>query len=324
MKELIERIFSIQTEEQFEQAALEVYAHQSKHCPVYADFIKHLNSKEPTCVEEIPFLPISFFKTHRVSDHPSEVAIEFKSSGTGGDRSSHFVRDIQLYDRAFEEIYHRSLGHPEDQVILALLPNYLEQGHSSLVYMVDALIQQTNNPLSGFLLDDLSTLVERYQQAVQTGKQVVIFGVSYALLDLCERTPNLEKAIIVETGGMKGRRKEMTKAELHDTLRSGLNCPNISSEYGMTELLSQAYSKENGVFDMHSWFKVLIRDVNDPLNYVLDGKTGGINVIDLANLHSCSFIATQDLGRKQDDDDRFEIMGRFDHSDIRGCNLLVQ
>lgn len=322
MKELIERIFSIQTEEQFERVALEVYAHQSTNCSVYADFIKLLNRKQPTCVEDIPFLPISFFKTHSVSDHPSEVSVEFKSSGTGGDRSSHFVRDIQLYDRAFKVIYNASLGNPKDQVILALLPNYLEQGHSSLVYMVDALIQQTNHPLSGFLLDDLSTLIKRYEQAVQTGKQVVVFGVSYALLDLCELKPNLNKAIIVETGGMKGRRKEMTKTELHETLCQGLNCPNISSEYGMTELLSQAYSKEGGVFDMHAWFKVLIRDVNDPLNYVRDGKTGGINVVDLANLHSCSFIATQDLGRKQLH--HFEIMGRFDHSDIRGCNLLVQ
>lgn len=321
MSNLQHRIFSIQSEHDFQSLALEVFDYQYEQCEVYRDFVDHLNRKRPESIEEIPFLPISFFKSHRVTTGNFTEELHFKSSGTGGERSNHFVKYAEVYQQSFFDAYRLLLGEPKEQIILALLPNYLEQGSSSLVYMVDRLIAETNHPLSGFLLNRPEEIIERYNQATGQGKQVVIFGVSYALLDLCEHQPNLSKAIIVETGGMKGRRKELTKAELHEMLKKGLKCEQISSEYGMTELLSQGYSNTNGLFQCPPWMKVLIRQVNDPFSYAPHGKTGGINVIDLANIYSCSFIATQDLGRLSETG--FEIMGRFDHSDIRGCNLMV-
>lgn len=315
-------IFALESDDQFQETALAVFHHQQKQCNVYRDFVQHLSRPTPTSLEEIPFLPISFFKTHSVIDTTQSAQITFKSSGTGGDRSSHFVSDLTVYEQSFNLAYDRFMGNHKDQVILALLPNYLEQGESSLVYMVDHLIKTSDSPLSGFVLKDLDELIQRYNSAIALNKQVVIFGVSYALLDLCELTPDLSKAIIIETGGMKGRRKELTKQELHAILKTGLNCNRISSEYGMTELLSQAYSNQDGIFQTPPWMKVMVRQVNDPFNYTLNQKTGGINVIDLANFNSCSFIATQDLGKLHPEG--FEIMGRFDHSDIRGCNLLLQ
>jgi phenylacetate-coenzyme A ligase PaaK-like adenylate-forming protein len=320
--ELRDKILSISSKESFEKTALEVYHYQAQHCSVYCNYIKFLNWKTPTCVEEIPFLPIEFFKSHQIISDEKETEIVFKSSGTGGQRSTHFVAESQLYIQSFSKAYETTIGRPKDQVILALLPNYTEQGESSLVYMVDHLIKETNNELSGFLLNSADEIVDRYSSAISSGKKVVLFGVSYALLDLAETNPDLSQATIIETGGMKGRRKEMTKEELHNTLKNGLNVPYVSSEYGMTELLSQGYSNKNGLFETPSWMKILIREVNDPFNYLEDGKTGGINVIDLANIYSCSFIATQDLGKITDD--TFQILGRFDQSDIRGCNLLIQ
>jgi len=319
---LVNRIFSIQHEVQFKEVALAVYQYQLEHCAIYKAYVDQLDWPEPTQLNEIPFLPISFFKTHRIADRDREVEVVFKSSGTGGHRSSHFVTNTDIYERSFNSIYEHQIGYPENQVILALLPNYIEQGESSLVYMVDHLIQKTKNDLSGFFLANYDALIKHYNQAIEQGKQVIIFGVSYALLDICEIGAEFSKATIIETGGMKGRRKEMTKAELHAALRIGLNCEIISSEYGMTELLSQAYSTRNGRFKNCKWMNILIRDVNDPFSYVENGRTGGINVIDLANINSCSFIATQDLGRIIDTE--FEIIGRYDNSDIRGCNLLVQ
>jgi len=227
-----------------------------------------------------------------------------------------------MYTRSFEPTYRNQIGNPEEQVIIALLPNYIEQGESSLIYMVHALIQQSNNSLSGFYLNDLDKLNVVYKTALQLGKKVIVFGVSYALLDLAEQKIDLSQATIIETGGMKGRRKELTKEELHKELIDGLNVTYIASEYGMSELLSQAYSDKNGVFTTPPWMKILIRDVNDALSFEAEGKTGGINVIDLANLYSCSFIATQDLGKVFGDS--FQLLGRFDNSDIRGCNLLVE
>jgi len=227
-----------------------------------------------------------------------------------------------MYIKAFNLGYDEIIGYPENQVILALLPNYQEQGESSLIYMVDHLIKRTNNKLSGYFLSNFEDLIQAYNNAISQGKDVVIFGVSYALLDLTELNPDLSKARIIETGGMKGRRKELTKQELHSALKKGLNTDFISSEYGMTELLSQAYSIDRGIFKASPTMRVLIREVNDPFNYVEEGKTGGINVIDLANINSCSFISTQDLGRIVPEG--FELMGRFDNSDIRGCNLLIQ
>lgn len=319
---LEDKIFLIQNETDFTDVALEVYHFQINNCTIYREFVRNLNWEEPTSITEIPFLPISFFKSHQVSTVDRAVERVFKSSGTGGDRSQHFVQSEAMYRRSFREIYRRFIGNPEDQVILALLPNYLEQGDSSLVYMVDDLIQLTQNELSGFVLYDMDELIQRYTEGVAAKKQVVLFGVAYSLLDLCMIKPNLEHAIIIETGGMKGRRKELTKFELHQQLREGLKCDRIASEYGMTELLSQAYSNANGVFDLAPWMKILIRETNDPFNYVELNKTGGVNVIDLANLYSCAFIATQDLGKLSNQG--FEIMGRFDLAELRGCNLLVQ
>jgi hypothetical protein len=323
MENLENEIFSIQSEADFNEVALKVFDFQIRNCKVYGDFVGVLNRPQPTKIEEIPFLPISFFKTHSVKTENLPIEFDFLSSGTTGMiRSKHSVQKPNMYEKSFELIYKEFIGSPEDQVILALLPNYIEQGNSSLVYMVDNLIKATKNELSGFFLDDYKGLVDKYIKAIELGKKVVLFGVSYALLDLAEMKIDLSKAQIIETGGMKGRRKEMSKEELHDVLKKGLNVDYISSEYGMTELFSQSYSDKEGVFDSPKWMKILIRETNDPFHYVEDGKTGGINVIDLANLYSCSFIETQDLGKKFGDS--FKILGRFDQSDLRGCNLMVE
>ncbi len=320
--ELIDQIFNIQSNEDFEKVALEVYSFQKDNCTVYSEYLNALNKPEPANVSEIPFLPISFFKSHKVISGDSQEQVLFKSSGTSSERSQHFVLDTELYKKSFIAIYKDQIGDPKDQVILALLPNYLEQGESSLVYMVDELIRQSESQLSGFFLENYSDLITNYNQAIASGKSVVIFGVSYALLDLAELKPNLSKATIIETGGMKGRRKELSKKELHAALKKGFDCASISSEYGMTELLSQSYSNSDGKFDQPAWMKIMIRDINDPFSFVREGKSGGINIIDLANLNSCSFIATQDLGKMTNN--QFEILGRFDNSDIRGCNLLIE
>lgn len=315
------KIFSV-TDSNFEEIALEVFEFQYRSNPIYKRFVDYLGKTKPTSIFEIPFLPISFFKTHEIRCFQKNIAIHFKSSGTGGNRSNHYVEDLKMYTRSFEPTYRNQIGNPEEQVIIALLPNYIEQGESSLVYMVHALIQQSNNSLSGFYLNDLDKLNAAYKTALQLGKKVIVFGVSYALLDLAEQKIDLSQATIIETGGMKGRRKELTKEELHKELIDGLNVTYIASEYGMSELLSQAYSDKNGVFTTPPCMKILIRDVNDALSFEAEGKTGGINVIDLANLYSCSFIATQDLGKVFGDS--FQLLGRFDNSDIRGCNLLIE
>lgn len=320
----ISSIFNIQSEREFEKIALDFFDYQSENCPIYSAFIRSLGKNKPTKLEDIPFLPIDFFKTHTVTCFPTDVPEKiFLSSGTTQSiKSQHPIHDLKLYETSFLKTYQQFIGQPKDQIILALLPNYVEQGSSSLVYMVDRLIEESGNELSGFLLNNLPAVENCYQQALISGKKVVIFGVSYALLDLAEKQIDLSNATIIETGGMKGRRKEMTKSELHTVLKNGLNVPVIHSEYGMTELLSQAYSDQNELFTPPNWMKIICRDVNDPFHLVAEGKTGGINVIDLANINSCCFIATQDLG--QIHGKQFKIMGRFDQSDIRGCNLLIE
>ena len=315
------QIFSV-TSSTFEDTALDVFHFQYKNNPIYQKFVDHLGRKTPENLTEIPFLPISFFKTHEIRCFQKETEIQFKSSGTGGDRSTHCIESLALYEHSFEPTYRKQLGNPEEQIIIALLPHYVEQGESSLVYMVNKLIKLSNNTLSGFYLNDLEKIKTTYQSALTLGKKVIVFGVSYALLDLAEQQIDLSQAIIIETGGMKGRRKELTKEELHAELKKGLNVNYIASEYGMSELLSQAYSDKEGVFTTPPWMKILIRDVNDALSFEAEGKTGGINVIDFANLYSCSFIATQDLGKVFGNS--FQLLGRFDNSDIRGCNLLVE
>lgn len=321
---LIDRIFSIHSDVSFEKTALEVFRFQYEHNFIYRTFADSLGKSNPKSLTEIPFLPIGFFKTHSViSCDPENIELTFLSSGTtDSTRSKHLIHSASIYEKSFEASYRKFIGNPEEQVILGLLPNYIEQGNSSLVYMVDKLIHLSQSNLSGFMLNELESVKSIYYEAIYSGKKVVIFGVSYALLDLAEKGTDLSQALIIETGGMKGRRAELTKEELHQELINGLNVPFVSSEYGMTELLSQAYSNKEGLFIEPKWMKILIRDTNDPLSYVSAGKSGGINVIDLANIYSCSFIATQDLGKIIDN--KFQLLGRFDNADIRGCNLMVE
>jgi hypothetical protein len=310
--------------ENFEERALALFHHQYEHVSVYRSYVDLIKRGNPQSLNEIPFLPISFFKTTRIVDQEVEkVDLHFKSSGTGNSgRSQHFVQDKQWYDDSFLLGFTHFFGPVQDYVVLALLPNYVDQGASSLVYMVNALIQQSGQDLSGFLLNEPRTVLQRYRTAISLGKKVIIFGVSYALLDLAELNIDLSQAIVIETGGMKGRRKELTKVELHAELVKGLGVDHVRSEYGMTELLSQGYSLKDGKFQVVPWMKILIRDPYDPFTLFPNERSGGINVIDLANQHSCAFIQTQDLGRMVDDG--FFLEGRFDEADIRGCNLLVE
>ncbi len=322
---LEKKIFTISSPEEFNTVALEVFQFQYKNVKVYQEFCDLLKI-HPTSinkVQDIPFLPIQFFKSHQIIEEHANNEKIFTSSGTTGNTTSkHFVAKLSLYKESFLKAFKHFFGTLEDITILALLPSYLEQGNSSLVYMVDELIKQSNSSHSGFYLQNTSDLIEKLNFLEQTNKKTVLLGVSYALLDLIEeKTFQLKNTIIMETGGMKGRRKEMIKEELHSILKKGFGVDEIYSEYGMTELLSQAYSKGNGIFTCPPWMKIITRDTEDAQTYISE-KTGGINVIDLANLYSCSFIATQDLGKCYNDGS-FEILGRFDNSDIRGCNLML-
>ncbi|WP_341220247.1 acyl transferase [Polaribacter atrinae] len=319
-------IFNIQNQEDFKQVALAVFKHQFKNNKVYRSFcdLLYIHPSDVTKVEEIPFLPIQFFKSREVLSSTEQIQETFTSSGTTGSvTSKHFVTDINLYKESYLKGFAHFYGNIEDYVVLALLPNYLERNGSSLVFMVDDLIQKSNNSESGFYLDNIQELAKKLVELDKIGQKTLLIGVSFALLDLIEMQQfNLKNTIIMETGGMKGRRKELIRDELHQLLQSGFGVTEIHSEYGMTELLSQGYSNGNGVFDTPPWMKVLTRDTEDALTIQQVEKTGGINVIDLANYNSCAFIATQDLG-KVHKNGTFEIIGRFDNSDIRGCNLMV-
>jgi phenylacetate-coenzyme A ligase PaaK-like adenylate-forming protein len=275
-------------------------------------------------LQQIPFLPIQFFKTHSVVSNTTPVQNTFTSSGTTGlTTSKHLVTDTSIYEESYQKGFSQFYGNIENYVVLALLPSYLEREGSSLIYMVEDLIQLSNHPESGFYLHDHDALIQKLIELDEAGQNVILIGVTFALLDLIEKHQfKLKNTIIMETGGMKGRRKEMIREELHQQLCKGFGVAAIHSEYGMTELLSQAYSLGEGVFECPSWIQILIRDTEDALTYIPQGKTGGINVIDLANINSCSFIATQDLGKKNPNNS-FEVLGRFDNSDIRGCNLMV-
>ena len=319
---LEEQLFNCSNENSFEELALEIFDFQYKNVTCYQTFCNYLGRIRPQKLEEIPFIPISFFKSHKMATTSQKEEIVFKSSGTTGTtRSNHYIPFLDVYERSFLTTYKQQIGNPKEQVILALLPNYLEQGDSSLVYMVNYLIQQSNHQLSGFYLNNYEQLIKTINKAKTQNKDIVLFGVTYALLDLAEMNVNLSGVTVIETGGMKGRRKELIKEELHLALKRDLSIQSLNSEYGMTELLSQAYLSEDLWFQPPKWMKILIRDVNDVFNFLPDGQTGGVNIIDLANLYTCSFIATDDLGQKKED--LFKIMGRFDNSDIRGCNLLV-
>lgn len=318
-------VFEISGKKQFEKTALKIFRYQFEANHVYRQYCTHLQ-KSPAVVKnlsDIPFLPISFFKSHRVICENKTPEVIFTSSGTTGAQTSrHEVSDASIYIQSFRQTFATFYGNVSDYVILALLPSYLERGGSSLVYMVSDLIDQSANPNSGFYLNDLEALADALQNLHAT-ENILLIGVSYALLDLVEkRRFNLKNAIVMETGGMKGRRRELIREELHAVLKSGFGTTAIHSEYGMTELLSQAYSTGNGRFHTPAWMKVLTRDPEDPLTLNGPEKNGGLNIIDLANLNSCAFIATQDLGKVYRDGS-FEVLGRFDNADIRGCNLMV-
>jgi len=319
-------IFNIKTSQEFEELALKIFRFQFENNSVYRSFcdLLYKNPSDINSIKDIPFLPIQFFKSHEVLSSKSGIEKTFTSSGTTGNvTSKHFVNDINLYEESFRKGFHHFYGNIEDYVVLALLPSYLERDGSSLIYMVDDLIKKSKHPESGFYLNNLGELATTLNRLEDKKQKTLLIGVSFALLDLVEEFQlNLNHTIVMETGGMKGRRKEIIRQELHEILKSGFSIDSIHSEYGMTELLSQAYSKGNGVFECPPWMKILTRDTEDALSIQQPNKTGGINIIDLANLNSCAFIATQDLGKVYKNE-TFEIIGRFDNSDIRGCNLMA-
>jgi phenylacetate-coenzyme A ligase PaaK-like adenylate-forming protein len=319
-------IFNLQNKEEFKVLSLAVFKHQFKNNKVYRSFcdLLFVHPSSISTIEEIPFLPIQFFKSRKVLSSLDEIQETFTSSGTtGSSTSKHLVTNINLYKESYLKGFAHFYGNIEEYTVLALLPNYLERQGSSLVFMVADLIKKSKKVESGFYLDNIQELANKLLELNRNGQKILLIGVSFALLDLIEMQQfNLKNTIIMETGGMKGRRKELVREELHTILQNGFGVTEIHSEYGMTELLSQGYSKGNGVFETPPWMKILIRDTEDALSINASGKNGGINVIDLANYNSCSFIATQDLGKVYENE-TFEIIGRFDNSDIRGCNLMV-
>lgn len=333
-------IFAISSQKQFEKIALKVFRFQYENNLVYREFCDFLKTdpQKVKSIQQIPFLPIQFFKSHEVVSNTKPIQETFTSSGTTsllapkGDKSDkkvvsitskHLVTDVTLYEESYRKGFSEFYGNIEDYVVLALLPSYLEREGSSLIYMVKDLIALSNHPESGFYLHNHDELIAKLIALDKADQNVILIGVTFALLNLIEKHQfHFKHTIIMETGGMKGKRKEMIREELHEQLCQGFGVSAIHSEYGMTELLSQAYSLVNGVFQCPSWMQILVRDTEDALTYIQDGKTGGINVIDLANINSCSFIATQDLGKKNPNNS-FEVLGRFDNSDIRGCNLMV-
>ena len=324
---LEKQVFDIQNEHDFEKAAFAIFRYQATHNAVYKRYLDLLkvNIEAINSIEKIPFLPISFFKQEKIVTGQFEPAIVFTSSGTTGMvNSAHYVKEEQLYINSFLQCFRQFYGDEKDYTFVCLLPSYLERAGSSLIYMIDYLVKASGKPQSGFypqLTDDFMKLIKTLQQ--DKIQKVFFIGVTFALLELAENYPcDLSNFIIMETGGMKGRRKEITRAELYEILQQSLNAKAIHSEYGMTELLSQAYSKENGQFFCPKHMKVLIRDVNDPFTLLATNKTGVINIIDLANIYSCAFIATQDAGKVLNNGS-FEVLGRVDHSDVRGCNLLM-
>jgi phenylacetate-coenzyme A ligase PaaK-like adenylate-forming protein len=323
-----ERIFSIREGQEFETLALEIFRYQAESNTVYKEFLKGLRRDPATVnnITDIPFLPIEFFRNHKVISGGGAPVCVFESSGTTGMKTSrHYITDTGIYEESFLKSFRQFYNDPGDLFIAALLPSYLERGNSSLVYMADRLITLSTRNGSSFFLEDYENLLIALDKAKENGIKAMLLGVSFALLDLAEKyAPDLSGIIVAETGGMKGRRKEMTRSELHSVLKEKFKIRNIHSEYGMTELLSQAWSQGDGIYNCPPWMKILLREINDPLA-VFDetGISGGINIIDLANINSCSFIASGDLGKLLPGGG-FEVQGRFDNSDIRGCNLLVQ
>ena len=327
ISEVKNKIFRLRDIDDFSLSALEIFRYQAENNLVYNSYLNLLgiDIRKVSSIDEIPFLPAGFFKNHRViTGELAEVKI-FESSGTSGSNPSrHLVTDLSLYEKSFLETFRLFYGDPSGYFIAALLPSYSDRQNSSLIFMMNGIIEKSNYFESGFYLENVTELLSNISAAKKSDRKILLLGVSFALLEMAEKFhPDLSGVIVMETGGMKGRRKEITRDELHSILKRCFNVDNIHSEYGMTELLSQAYSKAGGIFYTPPWMKILIRDPQDPLSVVTEpGRTGGINIIDLANINSCSFIATDDLG-KLHNDGGFEVMGRLDNSDIRGCNLLV-
>ena len=324
MNTFINKIFNCTNDATFEKLALEIFDFQMENNLTYAAYAALiLRGKNPENINEIPFLPVEFFKTEQIICQGQAIEEIFLSSGTTGEQSKHLVSNIELYKSSYQKAFQLFYGDITDYCILALLPSYKEREGSSLIYMVDDLIKKSKHPQSNYYLNNYEELATTLKELESKKQKTILFGVTYALLDLAEVFPQkLDHIIIMETGGMKGQRKELLKEEIHSILKHSFATENIHSEYGMTELLSQGYSKGNNIFKTPPWMKILTRDVNDPLS-IINNKTGGINVIDLANIYSCPFIATQDLGRAFDDGS-FSVLGRFNNADVRGCNLLVQ
>ncbi|MDA3780538.1 MAG: acyltransferase [Bacteroidales bacterium] len=326
MIEFKNKIFNISKQKQFKELAMQVFHYQAKNNSVYNKYLDYLNTAihKITEISDIPFLPLDFFKTHKIITGNKEYQKIFYSSGTtNSNRSKHYINDLDVYETSFIKTFEYFYGKAENYCILALLPTYLENESSSLVYMTNYLIKKSENEHSGFYLNNTEDLVEKLKLLNNKNQPIILLGVSYALLNLAENYPmQLKNTIVMETGGMKGQRKELTRNELHNIFRKQFELQNIHSEYGMTELLSQAYSRGEGKFFTPPWMKILIRDSYDPFTYMPKGKSGAINIIDLANINSCSFLETKDLGKIYPDNS-FEVLGRFDNSDIRGCNLLV-
>ena len=327
VEQLKKRIFNIFSPDDFDYLALEIFKYQAGSNKIYHDYLTILGI-DPFAInkpEEIPFIPIELFKSHKIITGNDRPVLKFESSGTTGTaKSKHYLIDPGLYASSFERCFSIFYGSPGKYCILALLPSYVERKNSSLVYMINGLIGMSQHECGGFYLDDLSDLSDTLKKLESNQQSVILLGVSFALVRFAEKFPtHLEHTIIMETGGMKGRQEEMTREELHGILTEAFHVDVIHSEYGMTEMLSQAYSKGHGIFQTPPWMKILIRDTYDPFTYLPTGESGGINIIDLANIHSCSFIATSDIG-KLVSSGGFEVLGRFDNSDIRGCNLMME
>ena len=318
------KIFDIKNNEQFEKTALEAFDYQINHNPVYSAYAKYiLKGKQPFNIYEIPFLPINFFKNEQIICKNLAIQKIFLSSGTKGKKSKHLISDITIYETSYLRAFNIFYGDIKKYCILSLLPNYRENESSSLIYMIDDLIKKSGHQSSGYYLNNYEELSSILAKLEKNNEKTILFGVSYALLDLAKNFPQkLKNTIIIETGGTKGNRKEIIKKELHEKLKKAFSLQKIHSEYGMTELLSQSYSKGHEIFKSPPWKKILIRDINDPLSIIGNNKTGGINIIDLANVFSCPFIATEDLG-KTFDNQTFKILGRYENTDTRGCNLLI-
>ena len=328
-REWVNELFNISDNNGFTSCALKAFSYQYHNNLLYKQFcdILKVNPNEISDITKIPFLPISFFKTTTVKTSDFTPSLVFKSSGTSGQNSSrHYLKDPFIYEQSFHSCFRSFYGSAENYCILALLPSYLERQDSSLVYMVKSLMELSSHPQNGFYLTNFDQLSDTIKQLEKQKQKTILFGVTYALLDFSSLYPQqLKYTTIIETGGMKGRRNELIRTEVHDILKSAFNLPAIHSEYGMTELLSQAYSKANGIFYNPPWMKVLVREEDDPFSVlppVTSPQPGVINIIDLANIYSCCFIATDDIGRVYADNS-FEVLGRLDNSDIRGCSLLA-